>query len=78
MELKQLFQQQKKGKFHPSWILVVVAVTLIIAAIVWLPAWLAPRLDGKPDQMPYLTPTSTKAIMVKDAASESLNTVATV
>lgn len=64
MDFKQFFQQQKKGKFHPSWILIVVALTLSIAAIVWLPAWLAPRFDEKPDQIPYLTPTSAKAIMV--------------
>lgn len=69
MELKQFFQQQKKGKFHPSWILVVVALTVIIAGIVWLPAWLTPRLDHKPVKIPYLTPTSAKVIMVKDEVS---------
>ena len=64
MEFKQFFQQKKRGKFHPTWILVGVALATLIAAIVWLPAWLAPRVDGKPDQMPYLTPASAKVIMV--------------
>lgn len=69
MELKRFFQQQTKGKFHPSWILVVVALTVIIAGIVWIPAWLTPRLEGKPDHIPYLTPTSAKVIMVNEEGS---------
>lgn len=71
MELKQFLQQQKKGKFHPSWILIVVALTVIIAGIVWLPAWLTSRLDRKPDKVPYLTPTSAKVILVKEGVSIS-------
>lgn len=70
MELKRFFQQQKKGKFHPSWILLVVALTVIIAGIVWIPAWLVPRVDGKPDRLPYLMPTSAKIIMVNEDASK--------
>lgn len=68
MELKRFFQQQKNGKFHPSWILVVVTLTVIIAGIVWIPAWIVSHIDGKPDHLPYLTPTSAKVIMVKEEA----------
>ena len=70
MELKRFLQQQKNGKFHPSWILIVVALTMIIAGIVWIPAWILPRVDGKPDRVPYLTPTNAKVIMVQEGAPE--------
>lgn len=76
MELKRLLQQQKNGKFHPSWILIVVALTLIIAGIVWIPAWMLPRIDTKPDRVPYLSPTSAKVIMVRVNTPEiSLNNI---
>lgn len=69
MELKRMLQKQKNGKFHPSWIVIVVALTLLIAGIVWVPAWIVPRIDGKPDRVPYLSPTSPKVIMVMTTAS---------
>lgn len=70
MELKRIWQQQKNGKFHPTWILIVVALTVIIAGIVWIPAWIMPRIDSKPDRMPYLSPTSAKVIMVQERTPE--------
>lgn len=64
MEIKRMLQKQKNGKFHPSWIVIVVALTLLIAGVVWIPAWIVPRLDSKPERLPYLSPTSPKVIMV--------------
>lgn len=76
MELKRLLQQQKNGKFHPSWILIVVALTLIIAGIVWITAWMVPRIDTKPDRVPYLSPSSAKVLMVRVNTPEiSLNNI---
>lgn len=70
MELKHVLRQQKHSKFHPSWILVVVALTLLIAGTVWLPAWLVPHLDRKPDRPPSLSPTTAKVIMVSSPQAE--------
>lgn len=64
MELKRIWQQQKNGRFHPSWILIVVALTLLIAGIVWVPAWIVPRIEREPQRLPSLSPTNPKAIMV--------------
>lgn len=64
MELKRIWQQQKNGKFHPTWILIVVALTMLVAGIVWIPAWIVPHIDRKPERLPSLSPTSHKVIMV--------------
>lgn len=64
MELKRIGQHQKNGKFHPPWILIGVALTLVIAGIVWIPAWMVPQIDRKHDRLPSLSPTSPKVIMV--------------
>ena len=55
------------------WILIIVALSAIVAAVMWLPAWIAPYLDNKPDQMPYLTPSSANVIMVNQLAVRSAN-----
>lgn len=64
MELRHVLRHQKDSKFHPSWILIVVALTLLIAGIVWIPAWLVSHLDRKSDRLPSLSPTTAKVIMV--------------
>ena len=40
-----LENQKQTGKFHPSWILLVVAATIIIAGIVWIPAQLVAKAE---------------------------------
>ncbi len=43
--LKNWFESQKQTrKFHPSWILLVVMVTLVVAGILWMLAELAARM----------------------------------
>ncbi len=45
-------QSQKQTKrFHPTWILLVVVATLIIAGIVWLPAFLVSKNEGHDSQV---------------------------
>lgn len=69
MELKQLFRQQKNDKFHPSWILIIVALTILIGSVVWIIAWLVPYLDGKPDHSPSSSPSGPKVILVSNSRS---------
>lgn len=55
--LRNWFENQKQTRaFHPSWILLGVVVTVIVAALVWIPAALfvkaesprAPAAEGSP------------------------------
>jgi hypothetical protein len=37
--------QKQTGRFHPSWILLAVVVTIVIAGIVWIPAAVVAKAD---------------------------------
>lgn len=44
--LKRFYIDQKQsGRFHPIWIVFVVAITLILASIVWIPAEVVPKIE---------------------------------
>lgn len=44
--LKRFYiDQRQSGKFHPIWIVLVVAVTIILASIVWIPAEVVPKVE---------------------------------
>lgn len=43
--LKRFYIERRTGKFHPIWIVFVVAVTIILASIVWIPAEVVPRIE---------------------------------
>lgn len=51
-------------KCHPAWMVVVLAISIVIAALVWMPGWMVPNLNYKPDRLPSLSPTNTKIILV--------------
>lgn len=70
MELKHLFRQQKNNKFHPSWILTLVALSALIGGIIWSVSWLVSYMDRTSDRMPGLTPGH-KVIMVAKAGNTS-------
>lgn len=71
MELQQLFGQRENNKFHPSWILIIVALTILIGSVIWMVAWLVPYLDAKPDRSPSSSPSGPKIIMVAKGQSIS-------
>ena len=59
--LKRFYIERQSGKFHPIWIVFVVAVTLILASIVWIPAEVVPKIEpamhtNPPRIQPSVTP----------------------
>lgn len=67
MRVKQIFGQNKNNNFHPSWILIIVALTILIGGVVWVIAELVPGWEGQPERLPSLTPTGPKIIMVANS-----------
>lgn len=67
MQLKQFFGKNKDNSFHPSWILIIVALTILIGSIVWIIAIIAPNGFSQPEQLPSLSPTGSKTILVMNA-----------
>ncbi len=53
--------QKHTGRFHPIWIVLAAAVTVIVAGIVWIPAWVVPKVEL---QTPSLSPSTPKVILV--------------
>ena len=64
MQLKQLTGEPKNNFFFPSWIIVIVALAVLIGSVVWILAMLVPERDKTPEQLPTLSPTGPKIIMV--------------
>lgn len=70
--LKRFYiDQRRSGKFHPIWIVLVVAVTIVLASIVWIPAEVVPKIEPaqhpssiQPSRTP-LSPSQPKRIMVR-------------
>lgn len=70
--LKRFYiDQRQSGKFHPIWVVLVVAVTIVLASIVWIPAEVVPKIEPaqhppsgiQPSRTP-LTPNQPKRILV--------------
>lgn len=64
MQLKQLSGEPKNNVFIPSWIIIVVALTVLIGSVVWILAMLVPERDRHLEQLPTLSPSGPKIIMV--------------
>lgn len=68
MQLRQFFGKHKDNSFHPSWILIVVALTILIGSVVWIIATIVPTEDSQNEQ-PSLSPFEPKTILVANARS---------
>lgn len=55
--------QKQTGRFHPLWIVLAVALTVIVAGIVWIPALIVPKVELK---TPSLSPSTPKVILVEN------------
>ena len=64
MQLKRFFGEHKDNSFHPSWILIIVALTILIGSVVWIIATLAPNGFNQQEQLPSLSPTGARTILV--------------
>lgn len=53
--------QKHIGRFHPMWIVLAAAVTVIVAGVVWIPALVVPKVELK---TPSLSPSTPKVILV--------------
>lgn len=64
---------KQTGRFHPSWILLVVLTTVVVAAIVWIPAELVSKTE--PDRSPdaQAVPVSTPPAPVTEEAALAKN-----
>lgn len=71
LKLKQLFGEYKNNSFHPSWILIIVALTILIGSLVWIIALLVPGRDDQSERLPSLSPTGPRIILVTHSASIS-------
>lgn len=61
--LKRFVASQKPmGRFHPIWIVLAAALTLIVAGIVLVPALIVPKVEIK---TPSLSPSTPKVILVR-------------
>lgn len=69
MELRDIFRQQKNNKFHPSWIVTLIALSILVGGIVWTISWLVGYMDRTSDRMPGMTPDAHKVIMVAKAGN---------
>lgn len=67
MRVKQISGQYKNNNFHPSWILIIIALTVLIGGVVWIIAELVPEWEGQPERLPSLAPTGPKIIMVANS-----------
>ncbi|MDO9468442.1 MAG: c-type cytochrome [Thiobacillus sp.] len=55
---KWLQSQKQTGRFHPTWILLVVLATLVVAGIVWIPAELVSKTQTQHAPEPQAVPAS--------------------
>jgi thiosulfate dehydrogenase len=55
---KWLQGQKQTGRFHPSWILLVVLTTLVVAGIVWIPAELVSKTQSEDSPEAQAVPAS--------------------
>lgn len=67
MQLKRLFGKHKDNSFHLSWILIIVALTILIGSLVWIIATIAPNGFNQPEQLPLLSPTGPRTILVANS-----------
>lgn len=68
MEFKHLFGHQENNKFHPSWILLIVALTILVGGVVWSVTWLVSNNDrSTSDRTPSTTPEGPRVIMVANS-----------
>ena len=62
----KLHSQNNAEKYHPLWMVVVLALSIVIATLIWMPdARIGTIYNNKMDRLPSLSPTSTKIILVE-------------
>lgn len=66
MELNSKLRPQKNNdeKYHPVWMVVILALSIVVATLVWVPGWVGSKSNYMPDRLPSLSPASTKIILV--------------
>lgn len=68
MQLKRYFGHHKDNSFHPSWIIIIVALTILIGSVVWIVAMIVPTGDGgQSEQLPSFSPSGPKTILVANS-----------
>lgn len=67
MQLKRYFGQDKDNSFHPSWILIIVALTILIGSVVWIVALIVPTGGSQSEQLPSFSPSGPKTILVANS-----------
>ena len=65
--MRQFFGKYKDNSFHPSWILIIVALTILIGSVVWIVATLVPIEDNQSERLPSFSPSGAKTILVANS-----------
>lgn len=71
MQLRHLFGEYKNNSFQPSWMLIIVAFTILIGSLVWIIALLVSGGDDQSERPPSFSPTGPRIILVETLAFTS-------